>query len=553
LTVDESDNPDTFDPGVAITGQGEEVVSNVNFSPIEFASNPGFNTYVPVLAKSWTQSADGLTYNFTFRSNVYYSNGDPFNAYVVWYNVYRNLFLNQPIDGPLSLGLNTTGVTVDDVNKLNSSQNTPGPDLLKLMQNPHNAVTVIDKNTVQFHLYTAFLSFLQVMPAGPPWTMVDPYMVAQHGGVVANTPNSWMVVHGSDVGDGPYVVKEYIPNQHTILVANPHYWAQNLSGSDSNYMLHPARIPTIIINYKTDELTRALDVESGKSQASVISFSDINNVLKASNTVYVPNFGPGGTIEWLMIDTEKAPTNNILVRRAIISAINLTEVRATVFQGYTTPVVGPDLVGFFGYNNSIKPPAYNLTLAKQLLAQAGYPNGQGMPALTFAYPTSAYYSLLAQILVQDLGKIGITLKPSQSAVSTYLGLVGCCGNRTDFPDISVAGWSFWPDFSGYEFLVDQQLGAWFYMNNQTIHDLIVKSNAELNATKRAQEISQITLMVQDQAAAVWLGQDNDLPTTGNGVGPTVFNKCITGDPGLWQNPAYWVYVGLDFSTMYYQC
>jgi hypothetical protein len=70
---------------------------------------------------------------------------------------------------------------------------------------------------------------------------------------------------------------------------------------------------------------------------------------------------------------------------------------------------------------------------------------------------------------------------------------------------------------------------------------------------RAQEISKISLEIQQQAPLIWLGQDLDLPATGDGVGPVIFNKCLTGDPGLFQNPAYWVFVGLDYNTMYYTC
>jgi len=554
FVVDEPGGPDSFDPGVAISGEGEEVVSNANLPLLFFNKTGGYSNFVPVLAKSWTESANGTTYTFNLRNDVYFSNGNPFNAYVVWYNVYRNLYLNQGIDSPLFLTFSTAGVSLGDLNSFNNPQNDPtgNATLVSIMENASHSATVLNSTTVQFHLSNPFVSFLEVMPAGPPWTNADPYVVQQHGGVVASTPNPWMSVNGSNVGDGPYIVQSYVPNQYTVMVANPHYWAQNIT--NGNFMTHVARYPQILINYKTDELTRELDLESGKAQAAVISYNDLNHVLGASSSLYIPNFGAGGTMEWVMLDTEKAPLNNSLVRQAIIDAVNLTEIRQTVFEGYNTPVLGPNLNGFFGYNQSLQAPAYNLTEAKALLAKAGHPNGQGIPTIVFMYPTSSYYAELAQILVQDLSNIGITLNPQQIQVSSFISLAeSCCGNHTNFPDISVAGWSYWPDFSGYEFLVDQQLGAWFYLNNQTIHNLIIKSNSELNPTLRAQELSQITVDVQQNAADIWLGQDNALPTTGNGVGPTIFNKCVTGDPNMWQNPAYWVFVGLDFNNMYSTC
>ncbi len=366
FVVDEPGSPDSLDVGIAISGEGEEITSNAYLPLLFFNQTGGYSAFVPVLAKSWTESPNGTTFIFNFRSDVYYSNGDPFNAYVAWYNIYRNLYLNAAIDSPLYLVFNTSGVTIGDVNSLDNPQNSPGSNttLLNIMQNASNAVTVLNSTSVAFHLTNPFVSFLQVMPAGNPWNFADPYVIEQHGGVVANTPNSWMSVNGSNYGDGPYVVQTYIPNQYTLLVANPNYWAQNIT--DGNFMTQPAHYAKVLINYKTDELTRELDVESNKSDASVIALSDITTVLKTGTNLYVPNFGTGGTIEWLQLDTEKAPLNNTLVRRAVIAAVNLTEIRQTVYQGYNTPVVGPDLNGFFGYNSSILPPAYNLTEAQGL-------------------------------------------------------------------------------------------------------------------------------------------------------------------------------------------
>ena len=180
-----------------------------------------------------------MTYTFKLRSDVFFSNGDPFNAYVVWWSLYRNLYLNLAIDSPLYLYFNTTGVSVGDLNAFNSPTNVPSNQtLLSIMQNPHDSVTVIDPTTIEFHLSSPFVAFLQQIPAGPPWTPIDPNVVMQHGGVVASQPNSWMSFNGSSVGDGPYVVQKYLANHYTVLVKNPNYWAANLT--NPNFILHPA-------------------------------------------------------------------------------------------------------------------------------------------------------------------------------------------------------------------------------------------------------------------------------------------------------------------------
>ena len=68
-----------------------------------------------------------MNYTFILQSNVYYSNGDPFNAYVVWYNVYRDMIMAQgSVSFIFGLTFNTTnGVTAGDLNSFNIAQNVP--------------------------------------------------------------------------------------------------------------------------------------------------------------------------------------------------------------------------------------------------------------------------------------------------------------------------------------------------------------------------------------------------------------------------------------------
>ena len=84
-------------------------------------------------------------------------------------------------------------------------------------------------------------------------------------------------------------MEKYVPNQQTILVANPNYWAQNLN---INYVLQPAHIHEIIINYKTDELTRELDLENGEAQAAVINFGSVSDVLSTGLARLRTKLGP---------------------------------------------------------------------------------------------------------------------------------------------------------------------------------------------------------------------------------------------------------------------
>jgi peptide/nickel transport system substrate-binding protein len=538
-----------MDPGTVIDNNGLEVSQNTNL-PLFFCAqnNTSCTQLVPVVGQSISGSANGLNYTVTLRTDVYYSNGDPFNAYVLWWNIYRDLVINQASDFIFYTYFTPGAVTAADLNSFDTATNVPtNQTLLSVMENPSNNIVVLNASAVQFNLNNPFAPFKFTIETAP-WVFVDPYVVESHGGVASDQPNAWMSVNGTTVGDGPYVTQQYVPNEYTTMVANPHYWAQSLTGAQTNYIIAPAKIHEITINYKTDELTRTEDLEGGEAQAADVSFDDIPNVVKACGTsCYIPNIGLSGSIEWIALDSLKAPLNNTLVREAVIAAINVTQIQQTVYNGYAVSVVGPDLKGLAYYPSSIQPPAYNVQQAEQLLTEAGYPGGKGLPAINYYYYTSTYQADVAAIIKSDLSQIGITVNVQELSQPSLISLQDVPGSNSTAMDMFQINWTYYADFSAYEYLVDSALGVFGNMHNQTIVNLIDESNTQLNSTLRGQEIAQITKDVQQSASILWLAQDIDVYDPGAGIGPTMFNHCVTG---LWYNTSF---NGIDFNSVYYSC
>ncbi len=549
IVVDDAAEVDSLDAGVSLA-YGEIIILNCQLPLIFFGQysngTANYNQFIPVLASSWSESPNGTTYTFNMRSGVYFNNGNPFNAYVVWYNIYRDMIMNQAIAYELYTYFTPSGVTAQEVNELNSSTNTPSPSLLSVMENESNSVTVVNSTAVEFHLTNAFVSFLDTI-TGEPWEFVDPYVVEQNGGVVANTPNTWMAVNGTNIGDGPYVTTAYVPDGYVTMSANPNYWAQNLTGSATNYFIKPAHIKTVILNYKPDELTRELDLESNKAQLATLSFSDVPSVLSTDKNLIVPKVGISASDEFIFMDTYHAPLNNTLVREAIVDAINISEVKQIVFDGYLQPFAGPEPYGLPDYNTSITPPTYNVTLAKQLLAKAGYPNGAGIPSLNFVYISSGYIAQMVQLLESDLSQIGITIVPQGVTSNTQASLAALNGTAANAPDLIASAWLYWPDFSSYEYLVSNISGFYLFYNNQTITNQILVSNSQLNPKLRAVEISQIQGEIKQQAPVIWLGNDIDVFGEAQGYGIGVMNDCISG---AWYNAQFYSF---PYNSMYYTC
>jgi ABC-type transport system substrate-binding protein len=249
------------------------------------------------------------------------------------------------------------------------------------------------------------------------------------------------------------------------------------------------------------------------------------------------------------LNSERAPLNNSMVRKAIVEAVNVSQMQQTAFGGYAIPFVGPMPSGFPLYNSSIRSPTYNLTDAKKLLVAAGFPNGQGLPTLKFLYVTSPYTTLVEQLLVQDLGQIGITVSGQGVTINTYQSIAFSLHfNQSSAPDIIENPWAWWPDFSGYGFLVDDQLGFFFYFHNQTINNYVAQANSEIDPGKRAFDISQVASLTQQTNAFIWLAQYTDTYNPGTFTGTFVWNKCDVS--GLWYSPSW---LGVPYNSVSSTC
>jgi ABC-type transport system substrate-binding protein len=231
------------------------------------------------------------------------------------------------------------------------------------------------------------------------------------------------------------------------------------------------------------------------------------------------------------------------VRQAMIEAINVSQIQSVVYDGYAQPVVGPMPSIFNYYNNSIQNLPYNLSNAKSLMAKAGYPNGQGFPTINLVWYTSGYAQLVVQIVKQDLAQIGINVQTQEVTQTAIVSIQSTPGQNSSAPYMVMINWTYYPDFSAYEFIVDSALGAFGNFHNQTILNLIYKSNTDLDKNVRAHDISQITSDLVQQAGFIWLGQDLDVFDPGAGIGPTIFNHCVTG---MWYNTAF---NGIDFNNV----
>ncbi|HUH82520.1 MAG TPA: ABC transporter substrate-binding protein [Nitrososphaerales archaeon] len=381
----------TIDPADAYDYFGINMIDNLGAPLVDFApgtTDTSPSSLQPALATKWSGSADGLTYTFILRSGLKYDDGTPFNSTDVKFSVDRGLAINDP-NGAFN------GLAVSSI---------------------IDSVTTPNATAVVFHLKAPFSGFLSLMTFGIMYP-VNPDKVPQ---VTCNPCNDATGIVNFTAGNaaasnpnglGPYTLTEWTRSGTSevemTLQANPNYW---------NYPAYP-KTQTIIIKFYPDATSLAAAVKSGDVDLAYRQFTttDIQSFMSTAGLTVHPS--PGAFIQYLVLNQNQAPFNDINVRQGIAAAINRTDLIDTVFAGTATPLYSQIPVGMSYHTDSFKTDygaGPNYTLAQTLLAKSGY-NANNKLAITLTYETTGHYPQSpdqAQVLKADLeasGVISVTL------------------------------------------------------------------------------------------------------------------------------------------------
>jgi len=377
--------------------------------------NAGYVQFLPCLAKNWTVSSDGMTYNFSLRQGVTFSNGDPLNSYQVWAEMYGFYYLS----GNSSTWLNS--YPVFDMSPVNFGPSTinllmqsgvinPSPELLSIMSNSSWPIYVSGPYNIIFHLSVPFNWFLGALVTYIGLIFDTQYVLVNGGFGTPAAPNSYFNTHPTP-GTGPYMITQVQPNAYAEFTQNPTYWGRNLTAAQirANPYLDPGHVKNVILNYKQDDVVRYGDLSSGTAQIAAIESADWNLIL-ANPAKFAYLEVPNGALNIeLGLNTQIYPTNITDVRQAIVHAINYTDLANKAFFGDMSPFMGPEYPAwkqFYDLGN-FPPYQYNLTLADQYLAKA---NITSMPTFLFRVESGCSYCITtAEVVQADLSQINITV------------------------------------------------------------------------------------------------------------------------------------------------
>ena len=550
LQVDELNQPDTLDPAVSYETSGWEVIQQVYQGLVTY-NGTSYTTYEGVLANSWTISPDGMNYTFMLRPNVSFSNGDPFNAYVMWYSIYRTMVMDQAPSWILTQNLAagngiSFNVTASMLNSINYA--SPSQSNLTVMNNPDQSVVVLNASAIQINLgwgyngmapYSAFLATLET----PTAYAVDPAYVSGLGGVVAGAPNNAMTTEA--LGTGFYKLQTWVLGQSVTLVRNPNYWANGLPSSQLNNAVSPAVLDTVVIYYK-DAVTSIADLRSGAVQmiGVPVTYYNVTSPLAGVKTSVLPIvFGASEDVHYLYMDTQAFPLfNDLNVRKAIANGIDYQDIIRLVFSGHAQEWVGPVPPGFQYYNEStagLNPYQYNPVEAAVSLANAGFvahlpngttlnPGGKAFPAVEFLYdsenPTDGP---TAEIISSNLGSIGIPVTLKSLPFREYSTLIDSPSSQNTTYAMGLGFYSedytASVDYVSY-FTTGNYIGTGGYVDQQVINWTTAAATT-MDGPTMISAFRNITQSMYQNYSEIWL------------YVPEMMAVQTTGLTGIFPNPA----------------
>ncbi len=547
LVFDQPERPDTLDPHVTFSTPGWGIVQQVYQSMVNYNGSK-YTDFVGVLAKNWTHTADGFNWTFYLRHDVHFSNGDAFNAYVMWYSLYRALVMNQAGSFILQENFWYPGVNYySDVNLTNSSRDwvagllnsydfvNPNAGELAVMMATNQSFQVIDRYTIQLNLGTGYLSYPSPVPytyllasiAGPIASAVDPIWVSTNGGVPVNDVNSYTATH--TMGTGPYVLKGGFLdlNAATKYTLDPDsgYWAISDAKNETwNNIIQPGK-SSLEVDFQPDPAVTISDLKTGRAISASFAYigpSTINSLqgVACINVNALDNvYGSTAGAWWIYMNQNTPPFNNLSVRQAVVHAINYDRIINVAFGGYAKRWVGPVPLGYPGYNpDNLAPYDYNLTKARAYMNESPWPGGYPQK-INYEYVNLGDWASVASFLADDLSKIGLDIQPV--AIPNIDALYGIQGMDSKGNCIAQTTANGGPFPIGQEFYTSDYISPddWTQNNaisygsanacmagysNATMDSLVIDAATNTSASGVDSDYRAITRMMYDNYTDAWL-------------------------------------------------
>ncbi len=389
------EDPETIDPTLNTSSGAGSIIDNA-FEGLMSLDDNEKATYG--VAEKMDISDDNLVYTFTLRKDAKWSDGEPVTAKDFEYSWVRALTKETAAEYNYQLFYIKNG------EKFYNGEATRD-DL---------GIEVVDDHTLKVTLEAPTAYF-------PELTSFTTYMPLREDIVSAN-PEGWATEPETYVSNGPFKLVQWDMKDQLVFEKNKEYWNAK-----------EVKLPGIVWKLVTDENTAYASLKAGEFDAvhTVPTAEIANGQAEGLVTIY-PNLGTYflainvGKQDTLPEDAKKALSNE-KVRKALTISIDRKAITENVTKSGQVPAYSYVPQGILNdkgedfadrqYYDANKP---NIDEAKKLLAEAGYPNGEGLPTIEFMYNTEGAHKLVAQAIQQDWAKIGVNVSLTNQEWKVFL-------------------------------------------------------------------------------------------------------------------------------------
>jgi peptide/nickel transport system substrate-binding protein len=473
----------TLDPGDASDGETIQRMDNIFEGLVQF--KPGTVEIEPCLATSWEISEDGKELIFNLRKDVKFHDGTDFNADAVVFSMSRMYDNNHPFNKygkwyywEWSFADVEKVEKIDDYKVKMALKNVNASIMISLVMTMANIVSPTNHKTYKDEAY-------------------------KH-----------------PCGTGPFKFVEWVKEDHITLQANREYWGEKPKIDKLIFKVIPdgaARLQALEVNeIQGMEYPNPEDFDRIRNNPGLKLMQEpgMNVGYMAINAGYGyadknKNGIKDQDEEWVKNPGYFEPFTKKEVRKAIQHAIDKQAIVDDIYAGTAIPAINGMPPFLLGYNDEIKDYEYNPQKAKELLAEAGYPDG--FEVTLYVMPVSRPYMFdppkIGEAIKEYLKAVGITVHLYQTEWGAYLDEL-----RSGKPQMCLLGWTgdngdtdnFLNSLYGANKCAIGSVGNYGFYNDMDAQELLTKALRTYDMGERYEYYSKFQEMIHEHASYVYL-------------------------------------------------
>lgn len=462
VVVATPEDPTTLDPAVAWEPKGILVIRNC-YNTLVTMVGESASEVKGELAERWEVKDGGKTYIFYLVKGVKFHDGTELTADDVKYSIDRTIEVNKG----------------------------PGAQLKEIVK----SVEVLDKYTVKFELNHPTPWFLALL-AQSGASILNSKLVKSH----ATDKDPWALnwLHDKVAGSGPYKLDRWVHEQQIVLVKNEDYfkgWKDN-------------QFEMVIVRTIKEPSERRLLLEKGDVDIAFrISEDDLIKIRDQKGIKILSQ--PSLTIFYIGFNVKKGPLQDVRVRKALAYAFDYDAFIKDAMRGFVQRLNGPVPSAIWKYDESYPIYKRDIKKAKELLAQAGYPNG-GF-TLDFVVETGGdIHKQAALVFQQSLKELGIKVNIQFLSWTTIWAKMA---KEEEAPQIFNTHW--YADYADPEnFLYYQYHSSMWgdrgfnesYYANPEVDKILDEARYMTDEAKRRELFAKAVKLIMDDCPAIWCAE-----------------------------------------------